>query len=64
MSCFASFRYGWIDEHFAVVPRVHALANCGKNRTGLVKWRASVTHKFDVFCFNESGMKHLICIYQ
>ncbi|KAM4593208.1 lymphatic vessel endothelial hyaluronic acid receptor 1a [Odontesthes bonariensis] len=47
-------RFGWIDEHFAVIPRVHALANCGKNRTGLVKWRAAVTHKFDVFCFNES----------
>ncbi|XP_072236715.1 lymphatic vessel endothelial hyaluronic acid receptor 1a [Leuresthes tenuis] len=47
-------RFGWIDEHFVVVPRVHALANCGKNLTGLVKWRASVTSKFDVFCFNES----------
>ncbi|KAM9765764.1 lymphatic vessel endothelial hyaluronic acid receptor 1a [Menidia menidia] len=51
---FETCRYGWIDEHFAVVPRIHALANCGQNYTGLVKWRASVTHKFDVFCFNES----------
>ncbi|XP_028257275.1 lymphatic vessel endothelial hyaluronic acid receptor 1a isoform X2 [Parambassis ranga] len=47
-------RFGWIDEHFAVIPRIHALANCGQNQTGLVPWRASVTQKFDVFCFNES----------
>uniref|UniRef100_UPI0037E74167 lymphatic vessel endothelial hyaluronic acid receptor 1a isoform X2 n=1 Tax=Semicossyphus pulcher TaxID=241346 RepID=UPI0037E74167 len=31
-----------------------ALSNCGRNQTGLVMWRASVTQKFDVFCFNES----------
>uniref|UniRef100_A0A3P8SQ71 Lymphatic vessel endothelial hyaluronic receptor 1a n=1 Tax=Amphiprion percula TaxID=161767 RepID=A0A3P8SQ71_AMPPE len=47
-------RFGWIDEHFAVIPRIQALVNCGKNQTGLVPWRASVTQKFDVFCFNES----------
>ncbi|CAJ1049659.1 lymphatic vessel endothelial hyaluronic acid receptor 1a [Xyrichtys novacula] len=47
-------RYGWIDEHFAVIPRSKALAICGKNQTGLVAWRASVTKKFDVFCFNET----------
>ncbi|XP_013882365.1 lymphatic vessel endothelial hyaluronic acid receptor 1a isoform X2 [Austrofundulus limnaeus] len=47
-------RFGWIDEHLAVIPRIHALANCGKNQTGLVPWRASLTQKFDVFCFNES----------
>ncbi|XP_068452142.1 lymphatic vessel endothelial hyaluronic acid receptor 1a [Clinocottus analis] len=47
-------RFGWIDEHFAVIPRIKALSTCGQNRKGLVKWRASVTQKFDVFCFNES----------
>ncbi|XP_022058225.2 lymphatic vessel endothelial hyaluronic acid receptor 1a [Acanthochromis polyacanthus] len=47
-------RFGWIDEHFVVIPRIQALANCGQNQTGLVPWRASVTRKFDVFCFNES----------
>ncbi|XP_051236344.1 lymphatic vessel endothelial hyaluronic acid receptor 1a [Dicentrarchus labrax] len=47
-------RFGWIDEHFAVIPRRNALFNCGQNKTGLVTWRASVTQKFDVFCFNES----------
>lgn len=47
-------RFGWIDEHLAVVPRIKALSNCGKNGTGLVTWRAAVTQKFDVFCFNES----------
>nr|XP_057945049.1 lymphatic vessel endothelial hyaluronic acid receptor 1a isoform X2 [Doryrhamphus excisus] len=48
-------RFGWIDEHFVVIPRVKALSNCGQNQTGLVKWRAAVTRKFDVFCFNESA---------
>ncbi|XP_040898070.1 lymphatic vessel endothelial hyaluronic acid receptor 1a isoform X2 [Toxotes jaculatrix] len=47
-------RFGWIDEHFAVIPRIKALFNCGQSQTGLVTWRASVTQKFDVFCFNES----------
>ncbi|XP_044055705.1 lymphatic vessel endothelial hyaluronic acid receptor 1a [Siniperca chuatsi] len=47
-------RFGWIDEHFAVIPRSRALSNCGRNQTGLVTWRASVTQKFDVFCFNET----------
>lgn len=49
-------RFGWIDEHFAVIPRIKALSNCGQSRTGLVPWRAPVTNKFDVFCFNQSGM--------
>lgn len=53
---FVLFRFGWVDEHFAVIPRNTALSTCGQNRTGLVTWRAAVTQKFDVFCFNESGM--------
>ncbi len=57
--CFVLLRFGWIDEHFAVIPRSKALLNCGKNQTGLVTWRAPVTQKFDVFCFNESGMTFL-----
>ncbi|KAJ0002231.1 hypothetical protein NQD34_002027 [Periophthalmus magnuspinnatus] len=47
-------RFGWTDEHLAVVPRVTAQVNCGQNQTGLVRWRAPITKKFDVFCFNES----------
>ncbi|XP_069549538.1 lymphatic vessel endothelial hyaluronic acid receptor 1a isoform X1 [Brachyistius frenatus] len=47
-------RFGWIDEHFAVIPRIQALSNCGQNQTGLVTWRASVRQKFDVFCISES----------
>ncbi|KAM8895002.1 lymphatic vessel endothelial hyaluronic acid receptor 1a [Spinachia spinachia] len=47
-------RYGWIDEHYAVIPRINALINCGQNQKGLVPWRALVTKEFDVFCFNES----------
>ncbi|KAK2920169.1 hypothetical protein Q8A73_002373 [Channa argus] len=51
---FESCRFGWVDEHFAVIPRIKALANCGQNRTGLLTWRAPVIKLFDVFCFNES----------
>ncbi|XP_013982184.1 lymphatic vessel endothelial hyaluronic acid receptor 1 [Salmo salar] len=47
-------RFGWIDEHFAVIPRIEASKTCGKNQTGVIKWRASVTKLFDVFCFNAS----------
>uniref|UniRef100_A0A3P9M472 Link domain-containing protein n=1 Tax=Oryzias latipes TaxID=8090 RepID=A0A3P9M472_ORYLA len=54
---FETCRFGWIDEHFAVIPRIHALTNCGQNLTGLVVWRASVTRMFDVFCFNESDAR-------
>ncbi|XP_067105042.1 lymphatic vessel endothelial hyaluronic acid receptor 1a [Osmerus mordax] len=47
-------RYGWIDEHFAVIPRVTASKICGNNQTGVVTWRASVQKQFDVFCFNQT----------
>nr|ACN10242.1 Lymphatic vessel endothelial hyaluronic acid receptor 1 precursor [Salmo salar]ACN12597.1 Lymphatic vessel endothelial hyaluronic acid receptor 1 precursor [Salmo salar] len=49
-------RFGWIDEHFAVIPRIEASKTCGQNQTGVIKWRASVTKLFDVFCFNASGV--------
>nr|XP_020464259.1 lymphatic vessel endothelial hyaluronic acid receptor 1 [Monopterus albus] len=48
-------RFGWIDEHFVVIPRIKAASNCGRNRIGLITWRVLVNEKFDVFCFNESG---------
>ncbi|KAJ3593997.1 hypothetical protein NHX12_006329 [Muraenolepis orangiensis] len=51
---FQTCRFGWIDEHFAVIPRVMPSPSCGQNKTGLVGWRASVRTPFDVFCFNES----------
>ncbi|XP_046897225.1 lymphatic vessel endothelial hyaluronic acid receptor 1a [Hypomesus transpacificus] len=47
-------RFGWIDEHFAVIPRVTASEICGKNQTGVVTWRAPVQKQFDVFCFNQT----------
>lgn len=50
-------RFGWTDENLAVIPRNKALASCGNNKTGLVTWRAAVTQKFDVFCFNETGRR-------
>lgn len=50
-------RFGWTDEHLAVIPRKKALVSCGKNKTGVVTWRAAVTQKFDVFCFNETGRR-------
>lgn len=55
MSWLVFLRFGWIDEHFAVIPRSKALYACGRNQTGLVAWRTPVSQKFDVFCYNESG---------
>lgn len=54
---FVRLRFGWTDENLAVIPRNKALASCGQNNTGLVTWRAAVTQKFDVFCFNETGRR-------
>ncbi|CAL8235960.1 unnamed protein product [Boreogadus saida] len=51
---FQTCRFGWIDEHLAVVPRATPRPSCGKGKTGLVEWRTSVKRLFDVFCFNES----------
>ncbi|XP_072321428.1 lymphatic vessel endothelial hyaluronic acid receptor 1a [Eucyclogobius newberryi] len=53
-------RFGWTDEHLAVVPRITAQLNCGQNQTGLVRWRAALTKQFDVFCFNESDTAALL----
>ncbi|KAM9825746.1 lymphatic vessel endothelial hyaluronic acid receptor 1a [Syngnathus typhle] len=47
-------RFGWIDEHYAVIPRIKALKNCGQNQVGLLPWRAALDKKFDVFCFIQS----------
>ncbi|XP_049573705.1 lymphatic vessel endothelial hyaluronic acid receptor 1a isoform X2 [Syngnathus scovelli] len=47
-------RFGWIDEHYAVIPRIKALKNCGQNKVGLLPWRAALDKKFDVFCFIQS----------
>ncbi|KAK0140227.1 Lymphatic vessel endothelial hyaluronic acid receptor 1 [Merluccius polli] len=51
---FQTCRFGWIDEHFAIIPRVTPSPSCGRDKTGLVEWRTSVRKQFDVFCFNES----------
>lgn len=51
---FETCRFGWIDEHLAVIPRNKAHPICGKNQMGLVTWRASVDKLFDVYCFNET----------
>uniref|UniRef100_A0A8C6SSN9 Link domain-containing protein n=1 Tax=Neogobius melanostomus TaxID=47308 RepID=A0A8C6SSN9_9GOBI len=52
-------RFGWTDEHLAVIPRIRAQVNCGQNKTGLVEWREALSKKFDVFCFNESDTAEL-----
>ncbi|XP_063052470.1 lymphatic vessel endothelial hyaluronic receptor 1b [Engraulis encrasicolus] len=48
-------RFGWVEEKIAVVPRIIANPNCGKNNVGLVLWRATEDKLFDVFCFNNTG---------
>ncbi|XP_029379412.1 lymphatic vessel endothelial hyaluronic receptor 1b [Echeneis naucrates] len=47
-------KFGWISEQVVVIPRRASNPNCGKGQTGVVVWRASLTTKFGVFCFNAS----------
>uniref|UniRef100_A0A665UQI4 Link domain-containing protein n=1 Tax=Echeneis naucrates TaxID=173247 RepID=A0A665UQI4_ECHNA len=56
-------RFGWIDEHFAVIPRIRSLSNCGQNQKGLVTWRASVKQKFDFGCHFFFCMTYAFFLY-
>ncbi|XP_071313256.1 lymphatic vessel endothelial hyaluronic receptor 1b isoform X2 [Trachinotus anak] len=47
-------KYGWIAEQVAVIPRLKSDNNCGKGKTGVVRWFAKTDTKFGVFCFNAS----------
>lgn len=54
---FETCRFGWIDEQIAVIPRIQAKAACGKGQVGVIVWRALLTTKFDVFCFNAKDFE-------
>ncbi|XP_058256541.1 uncharacterized protein mrvi1 isoform X1 [Hemibagrus wyckioides] len=47
-------KFGWIDEQVAVIPRIHSKSSCGQGKVGLITWRAILSSKFDVFCFNST----------
>ncbi|KAF4082840.1 hypothetical protein AMELA_G00132960 [Ameiurus melas] len=49
---FETCRFGWTDEQVAVIPRIAPKDACGKGQVGIISWRAALTYKFDVFCFN------------
>lgn len=50
-----SHRYGWIEEQIAVIPRIERNEKCGQNSSGVTPWRASISRKFDVYCFKPAG---------
>ncbi|KAJ7986082.1 hypothetical protein DPEC_G00347110 [Dallia pectoralis] len=50
-------KFGWVEEHFVVIPRILPNVNCGQNKTGVIIWRTAVTELFDVFCFNVSAIQ-------
>ncbi|XP_036443207.1 lymphatic vessel endothelial hyaluronic acid receptor 1a [Colossoma macropomum] len=54
---FETCRFGWIDEQIAVVPRIQANEVCGKGKVGVIPWRAGLSTKFDVFCFNSTDFE-------
>ncbi|XP_028650707.1 lymphatic vessel endothelial hyaluronic acid receptor 1a [Erpetoichthys calabaricus] len=54
-------KFGWIEEKVLLLPRIHAHPSCGKNGTGIVKWRNSLSATFNVFCFNASDTKTNSC---
>ncbi|KAI4875943.1 hypothetical protein NFI96_034527 [Prochilodus magdalenae] len=54
---FETCRFGWIDEQIAVIPRIHANKACGQGGVGLIPWRASLSAKFDVYCFNSTDFE-------
>ncbi|XP_051523039.1 lymphatic vessel endothelial hyaluronic acid receptor 1a [Myxocyprinus asiaticus] len=50
-------RFGWIDEQIAVIPRVQVKSSCGNGETGVIVWRADLSRKFEVFCFNSTDFE-------
>ncbi|KAL7866450.1 hypothetical protein AOLI_G00142640 [Acnodon oligacanthus] len=54
---FETCRFGWIDEQIAVVPRIQAKDACGKGKVGVIPWRATLSTKFDVYCFNSTDFE-------
>ncbi|XP_051987205.1 lymphatic vessel endothelial hyaluronic acid receptor 1a [Xyrauchen texanus] len=50
-------RFGWIDEQIAVIPRVQVKQSCGNGAVGVIVWRADLSKKFEVFCFNETDFE-------
>ncbi|KAK3533719.1 hypothetical protein QTP70_024319 [Hemibagrus guttatus] len=51
---FETCKFGWIDEQVAVIPRIHTKPSCGQGQVGIITWRANLSTKFDVFCFNST----------
>ncbi|XP_072516849.1 lymphatic vessel endothelial hyaluronic acid receptor 1a [Salminus brasiliensis] len=54
---FETCRFGWIDEQIAVIPRIQVNQACGKGGVGVIVWRARLSEKFDVFCFNATDFE-------
>ncbi|XP_039619516.1 lymphatic vessel endothelial hyaluronic acid receptor 1a [Polypterus senegalus] len=54
-------KFGWSEEKVLLLPRIHAHPSCGKNGTGIVKWRNFLNTTFNVFCFNISDTKTNSC---
>ncbi|XP_034144342.1 lymphatic vessel endothelial hyaluronic receptor 1b isoform X2 [Esox lucius] len=49
--------FGWIDEQIAVIPRIVQNPNCGKNKTGVLPWKAPPDQLFHVFCFTSADLE-------
>ncbi|XP_032215384.1 lymphatic vessel endothelial hyaluronic acid receptor 1 [Mustela erminea] len=53
---FETCSYGWVADKFLVIPRILPNPKCGKNGTGVLIWRNSVSKKFLAYCYNSSDI--------
>ncbi|XP_056138572.1 lymphatic vessel endothelial hyaluronic acid receptor 1-like [Lampris incognitus] len=51
-------KFGWIDGHVAVIPRITRDPKCGKNKTGLVTWSPAAEKLFCAYCFNATDLEN------
>uniref|UniRef100_UPI00398ECEF1 lymphatic vessel endothelial hyaluronic acid receptor 1-like n=1 Tax=Pristiophorus japonicus TaxID=55135 RepID=UPI00398ECEF1 len=54
---FEMCRYGWVNDGFAVIPRIQPNGLCGKNKTGIVIWRLANDTAFDGYCFRHNDAR-------
>ncbi|XP_024912077.1 integumentary mucin C.1-like [Cynoglossus semilaevis] len=48
-------KYGWVEEKFAVIPRITPNDKCGMGLRGVAVWYTLAMRKFAAFCFNATA---------
>ncbi|NXR79951.1 LYVE1 protein, partial [Pycnonotus jocosus] len=58
---FETCNYGWVEDGFAVIPRITSNQKCGQGKIGIVQWNAGKEKKFHLYCFNSSDVQINSC---